>query len=216
VIGRLSHCVIGDLVGEDITPDNPRSERVESETSTAESPFPSEPFACPSCGQMLGPECRVCVACKKPIDPAEIKTPAAGVELPVVELPRMPLERVRFPWGLFSILLLARFVVAATMNEFLGLTRTFLILGTLEIFCGAWVFYDALRRAVPKPLRWGLGSALLWVVFFPWYLARRKTPRAICPFMEAEAGPVARVLLVALMVFFLLSILMGIFKGPQS
>jgi hypothetical protein len=54
------------------------------------------------------------------------------------------------------------------------------------------------------------------VVFFPWYLARRKNPRAVCPFVEAEAGPVARVVLFALAVFFLLSILMGIFKGPQS
>lgn len=208
--------MIGDFVVEDITPNNPQSEKAESETAAAETPFPSEPFACPSCGQMLGPECHVCVACKKPINPAEINLLTPRVEPLAVERAPTPRERVQFPWGLFLILLLARFVVAATMSEFLGLTRTFLILGTLEIFCGAWVSYDAMRRRVPKPLRWGLGSALLWVVFFPWYVARRKTPRAICPFVEAEAGPVARVLLFALMVFFLLSILMGIFKGPAG
>jgi hypothetical protein len=207
---------MGDRVIDEHERQGSQAKRPRDESFPAEPALPTEPFPCPHCGQMLGPECRVCVACKTPIDPAEIKTSAADVELPAVELPRMPLERVRFPWGLFLILLLARFVVAATMNEFLGLTRTFLILGALEISCGVWVFYDAVRRRVPKPWRWGLGSALLWVVFFPWYLARRKTPRAVCPFVEAEAGPVARVLLFALMVFFLLSILMGIFKGPQS
>jgi hypothetical protein len=192
------------------------NEQIEKVAPEAELAFPTEPFACPYCGQMLGPECRVCVACKTPIDPARINVPAAIVEPVAVEQAPAASERIRFPWALFLILLLARFIVAATVNGILGLTRTFLILGSLEILCGAWVFYDAARRRVPKPLRWGLGSALLWVVFFPWYLARRKNPRAVCPFVEAEAGPVARVLLFALMVFFLLSILMGIFKGPQS
>jgi hypothetical protein len=208
--------VIGDLVIEDLKPADRLGEKAEGDTTAAQVPFPSEPFACPYCGQMLGPGCRVCVACKAPIDPARINVPAAVVEPVTVERATAPAERIRFPWTLFFILLLARFLVAAALNGVLGLTRTFLILGSFEILCGAWVFYDALRRHVPKPLRWGLGSALLWVVFFPWYLARRKNPRAVCPFVEAEAGPVARVLLFALMIFFLLSILMGIFKGPQS
>jgi len=203
-------------VTEDSNPGTPPSEQIRNEPVAAELSFPTEPFACPYCGQMLGPGCRVCAACKAPIDPARINAPAPVVEPVAVERAPAPPERVRFPWTLFLILLLARFIVAATVNEILGLTRTFLILGSLELLCGAWVFYDANRRRVPKPLRWGLGSALLWVVFFPWYLARRKTPRAVCPFVEAEASPVARVLLFALMVFFLLSILMGIFKGPQS
>ena len=200
---------------EDLKPED-RPEKAESETAAAQVLFPSEPFACPSCGQMLGPGCRVCVACKAPINPAAINVPPAIVEPLAVEEGPAPPERVQFPWGLFLILLLARFIVAATVNQMLGLTRTFLILGSLEILCGAWVFYDAVRRRVPKPLRWGLGSALLWVVFFPWYLARRRNSHAVCRFIEAEAGPVARVLLFALMVFFLLSILVGIFKGPQS
>jgi hypothetical protein len=200
----------------DSNPDTPLNRQIENEASAEEPTFPTEPFACPYCGQMLGPGCRVCVACKSPIDPTRINAPLALVQQPAVEPAPAPPERVRFPWGLFLILLLARFVVAATLNGMLGLTRTFLILGGFEILCGGWVFYDAVRRRVPKPWRWGLGSALLWVVFFPWYLARRKNPRAVCRFVEAEAGPVARVLLLALMIFFLLSILMGIFKGPQS
>jgi hypothetical protein len=203
-------------MAEDSNHGDPLNGQIENEPVAAELAYPTEPFACPSCGQMLGPGCRVCVACKTPIDPAKINVPTPLIEPVTVERAPAPPERVRFPWGLFLILLLARFVVAATVNGVLGLTRTFLILGSLEILCGACVFYDAVRRRVPKPLRWGLGSALLWVVFFPWYLARRKNPRAVCPFVEAEAGPVARVLLFALMVFFLLSILMGIFKGPQS
>lgn len=200
----------------DSNPGRPLDRQIENEAPAAEPAFPTEPFACPYCGQMLGPGCRVCVACKAPIDPARINVPPPLVESVAVEQAPTPPERIHFPWTLFLILLLARFLVAATLNGVLGLTRTFLILGGFEILCGAWVFYDAVRRHVPKPLRWGLGTALLWVVFFPWYLARRKNPRAVCPFVEAEAGPVARVVLFALMIFFLLSILMGIFKGPQS
>jgi hypothetical protein len=200
----------------DSNPDAPLSEQIENEAPAAEPAFPTEPFACPYCGQMLGPECRVCVACRAPIDPTRIQASQPRVEPAAVEPAPAPREHVRFPWGLFLILLLARFLAAATINAALGLTKTFLILGSFEILCGAWVFYDATRRHVPKPLRWGLGTALLWIVFFPWYLARRRTPRAVCPFVEAEASPLARVLLFALMVFFLLSILMGIFKGPQT
>ena len=52
------------------------AETVDSPASVAE--FPSEPFQCPACGQLLAPACRVCVACKRTIDPAEIARPREG------------------------------------------------------------------------------------------------------------------------------------------
>jgi hypothetical protein len=131
---------------EDLNPEDRLGEKAESDTTAAQVPFPSEPFACPNCGQMLGPGCRVCAACKTPVDPARINIPALVVEPAAVERAPAPPERVRFPWTLFLILLLARFIVAATVNGILGLTRTFLILGSLELLCGAWVYYDANRR----------------------------------------------------------------------
>lgn len=173
-----------------------------------------EPFPCPACGQMLGPGCRVCAACKEPIDPAAIRRFPVAVGPSPFEPSPIPLERARFPWSLFLILLLARLTVSAVINQYLGLRKTFLILGIFEIVCGAWVFYDAVQCRVPKPLRWGLGSALLWILVFPWYLTRRRVPRAACPFIEAEVGPVARALIFALMIFFFLSVVIFIFKGP--
>ncbi|MGD0923026.1 MAG: hypothetical protein ABSA70_14880 [Terriglobia bacterium] len=86
----------------------------------------------------------------------------------------------------------------------------------MELLSAVWVFQDAHRRRVPKPLRWGLGSLFLWLLFFPWYLARRRVPEAPCPHVEAEIGPVTRVLLFALMVFLLLSMVLVMFTGPPA
>jgi hypothetical protein len=172
-----------------------------------------EPFACPVCGQMLGPGSRICAVCKAPVDPSEIKGPAPRIEPSPLSPTPTPLERARFPWKLFALLLLARLAVAASANRYLGLSRTFLLLGVFEILCGVWVGYDAIQRGVPKPFRWGLGSALLWILVFPWYLTRRRMPWASCPFIEAEAGPVTRAVFFALVVFFLLSVLAVITKG---
>jgi hypothetical protein len=163
---------------------------------------------------MLGPGSRVCAVCKVPIDPAAIQDSVSVVEPETIASAPIPLERARFPWGLFGILLLARLGVAAYLNQHQGLSRTFLILGGFEIMCGAWVAFDANQRGIPKAFRWGLGSALLWILVFPWYLTRRRKPQAVCPFIEAEVGPVTRVVFFALVVFFLISFLTVIFKGP--
>ena len=41
-------------------------ESVATENHLSVERFPTEPFPCPSCGQLLAPSCRVCVACKEP------------------------------------------------------------------------------------------------------------------------------------------------------
>ena len=79
---------------------------------------------------------------------------------------------------------------------------------------GIWVFFDALRRRIPRPLRWAVGTMLLLVVIFPWYLARRSKPQSPVPFVEAEVGPVTRFLLFALLIFFLASLIFYIVQGP--
>jgi hypothetical protein len=175
-----------------------------------------EPFACPACGQMLAPTCRVCVACKQPVDPALIRTrPAAPIsapEPPKESLP--PPEPARFSWPIFLSVLAAWLLAALITQQLLGPEISQWVLGSVVILSSAWVFYDAQRKGVAKPLRWGIGVVLLWVVVFPWYLARRRTPKAPCPFIEGEAGPLARTLLFFLMIFFLLGIAIMLFKGP--
>ena len=83
-------------MAEDPNSGNGPHKQIENEAPAAEPAFPTEPFACPYCGQMLGPGCRVCVACKAPIDPARINVPPPLVESVAVEQAPVPLERVRF------------------------------------------------------------------------------------------------------------------------
>ncbi len=120
--------------------------------------------------------------------------------------------RVRFPWQLFFVLLVVRLLAAIVAQRHWGLIKAELALGSVEILTAVWVFYDAHEKRVPKPLRWGLGSLLLWIVVFPWYLARRRNPGAPCPFIEAEVSPFFRVLLFVLLVFILLSAAFAVMK----
>jgi len=189
---------------------NPQTETVASPAAVAD--FPTEPFQCPACGQLLAPACRVCVACKRAIDPALIAR-AHGAALPAASSgPRA--EPVRYPWRIFFAFIGISFLLALGFEGLLGEQRAQLAMGGVQALAGIWVFFDALRQRVPRPLRWGFGSMLLPVVVFPWYLARRKTPQSPVPFVEAEAGPVTRSLLFALLVFILASLIFTIVKGP--
>ena len=61
-------------------------------TSSPAGDFPSEPFNCPACGQLLGATTRVCPVCKSAINPAEIGRSAApvfAVPSSVATVPRM-------------------------------------------------------------------------------------------------------------------------------
>ena len=193
---------------------NLESEIIRSESSPSESAFSDEPFACPNCGQMLAPTCRVCVACKHTIHLTEIRRPRAAVTPLESQVGLPPVEPARFSWQIFFLVLAVWFLAAIAAQGLLGPAKTQLVLGSVVIVSSAWVFFDAQAKSVPKPLRWGLGSLLLWIVVFPWYLTRRRTPEAPCPFVEAEVGPFARVLFFALVVFFLLGIVAMILKGP--
>ena len=199
-------------MSEVLKPQNTEAAAIQSSASSPAAEFPSEPFSCPACGQMLAPSCRVCVACKQTINPAEIKMPDTPV--PRVE-PGRPVVRtspVRFSWPIFFYVLLSWFLLAGLADRFLGPVRGQLLLGGVVILSSAWVYYDAHNRLVPKPLRWGLGSLLLWVVVFPWYLARRRDPIEPCRFVEAEVSPLVRLLLAILVFLVLLGIVIMVLK----
>jgi len=182
---------------------------------TGEVTFADEPFPCPECGQMLASTCRVCVACHHPVvhrhGPRADSAPSVSGSRIVA-----PPEHVRFPWILSLLLLGGWFVAAHVALELLGVLKGQIVLSSFVMLSSAWVFYDACERHVPKPLRWGIGSLLLWIVVFPWYLVRRRTPQARCPFIEAEVGPITRAVLVVLLVLFLLSVVLTVWHGPLA
>jgi hypothetical protein len=184
--------------------DKPRglgSEATENRPSDEE--FPTEPFPCPACGQLLAPSCRVCVACNHKIDAAEIRKPRV---LPMVGEPaRGELEPVRFSWRSFVIVFATWVVGASLVQRHMAPLKAQLVLGGVQILCSFWVLFDAREKRLPKPHRWGMGTLLLWPIIFPWYLARRKRPRQPCPFVEARVSPITgAVLLILLIVFFCL------------
>jgi hypothetical protein len=178
------------------------------------SDFPEEVFECPQCGQMLAPTCRVCVSCKQPIDPAQIKT-ARPVELPAA-LPMLAPEPapVRFSWTMFFGVLAVSWLATLVALRFLGLVEGQIVVSGLQLLTAVWVFWDARQKMIQKPLRWGLGSLVLWIVIFPWYLVRRQKLEAPCPFVEAESGPFIRVILLVVFILFLLAVILSTLSVP--
>jgi len=165
---------------------------------------------------MLGAAVRVCVACKAIIDESKIPKPAP-VRAQLSSQPALvAVERAPFPWQLFVWVLASWFLAATVAQKLLGRAKAQLLLAGVVFFSSAWVFFDAKQNAVPKPVRWSLGSLLLWIIVFPWYLARRKRPQATCPFVEAEAGPVTRALLFVLLLIIFLGIIAVALKGPTG
>lgn len=164
---------------------------------------------------MLAPSCRLCVACKQPIDPSQIAIPKPArlpISLPGVQPGPRSFEPVRFPWRIFLVVLAVWVPGAMIVQDLLSPLQSQLVLAGIQVFTSVWVFYDAQEKHLPRALRWGLGSLLLWPLVFPWYLGRRSKPTSPCPFVEAPAGPVVRaILFVLLIVFFIL-----IFKGPPA
>ncbi|HLY60612.1 MAG TPA: hypothetical protein VKV95_07575 [Terriglobia bacterium] len=148
------------------------------------------------------------MACKNPIDPNQILTAAITVPPPDVPEVQARPDPVRFPWLLFLALFLLRLLLFGAIQIRLGLVKTELVLGGFELLSCVWVFYDAQRSGAPRPFRWALGTLFLWPIVFPWYLVRRRTPQAPCPFVEGIGLPIVFLALVAL------GILLVIINGP--
>lgn len=183
---------------------------------TQEAPLPDEPFACPHCGQMLAASVRVCPSCKMEIDLIDIAPPAAAAPVSAQAVLPPPKEYARFSWSMFFVTLGIWLVAALISQSLLGMEKSQFVLAGLVVFSSAWVYSDARKKNIPTPFRWSLGSILLWIIIFPWYLARRRKPGAACPFIEGEAGRVARIWLLILLFFLLLSFLMMLLRGPRK
>jgi hypothetical protein len=116
-----------------------------------------------------------------------------------------------FSWPIFLIVLLSWFLLAGAAERFLEPVKSQLLLGSVVILTSAWVYYDAHDKRLPKSLRWGVGSLLLWIVVFPWYVARRRDPLAPCRF-EAEASSLTRLLLALLLILVLAGMAIMVLK----
>lgn len=157
----------------------------------------AEPFACPNCGQMLGPGCTVCAACREAVDFAKVRMAAAAVLTPApapmgarfpaeAPLPRAAAGQSQFSLPIFIVSVLVYLTVVGVAASVLSITNFRYFLAGLLVACTAWVIYDAHARQIPHPLRWGLGTFFIWVVVFPWYLSRRRKPEVPCPIMDAQ------------------------------
>ena len=191
--------------------DVPKPEAPSKAGSASEGQFPNEPFSCPACGQFLGPSCAICVACKQPINPAEISrtsTPALPATPRPASANARP-ESVRYPWRILVVVMGIGMIVGMITFALLGDQKGTLVIQTLPFAVGFWVFFDAFNRRIPRPFRWGMGTMLLLALVFPWYLARRNRPESSVPFVEAETRPVTRVLFILLLVLFLLGVILN-------
>jgi len=180
--------------------------------SNAPPPADDEPFPCPTCGQLLGPMSRVCAACRQPVDPANIKGREAARPTEM-QAAVAPLPSVSFSWQIFVLVLLAWLAITAVSLSLVSLAKAQLISFGVVLGSSIWVLQDARAKSIPKPFRWAFGSVMLWIVFFPWYLSRRRLPAASCR-VEAELTPLGRFLAFALIVLLVLSLVITATKGP--
>lgn len=199
---------------EQIASANDASDLPSPAVQPADSRFPAEPFACPNCGQMLGPGVRVCAACRRPIDPSQIKlVPAASASQAAPFVPRAQAQ-VRFPWGVFVVFLVLGSVMTSEGMTALGFLKALLVFLAIQVLSSVWVFYDANQKGIPKPLYWGIGSLFFWLPIFSWYLVRRRQPQAACPLIEAGPWRFLNTLLLIFAVSIFLTLLVRLLLGP--
>ncbi len=135
---------------------NPGAETLD--VSRPASELPTEPFPCPACGQMLAASCRVCVACRHAIDPAEIaRPPVAAVLAAPARVEEAKPGPVRFPWPLFFVVLGISFFLAQIFLELWGAQKAQLAMAGVQTLAGIWVFFDALWQRIPRPVTVGGG-----------------------------------------------------------
>ena len=182
----------------------------------ADASFPDEAFECPNCGQLLAASCRVCVSCKLPIDPARIqrKPEADAAAMPALASPEP--APVRFSWPYFFGVLAATWLAAVIAVVFLGTEKAQLVMSGVQLLSSVWVFWDARQKMIRRPLRWAVGSLILWIVIFPWYLARRRKLQSPCPFVESESGPFTRVMILTVLIIFLAGVIVTLVAGPEA
>ena len=187
---------------------------IEANSEPTATPLPTEPFPCPECGQMLAASCRVCVACKVPVDYERVNIKGqATLPETLHRLSAQTVEPARFSWGIFFTVFLIYFFVAFLSQALLGFRGSTYAMGGFVLATSLWVFSDARGKGIPKPAGWAIACVLLWIVFFPWYLSRRRTPHLPCPIIEGESGPVARAIILFLILLTLFGVVMMVLSG---
>src|SRR3972149_10952331 len=94
----------------------------------------TEPSPCPECGQMLAASCRVCVACKIPVDYARVNIKGlATLPNTLDRLSPQTIEPARFSWGIFFTVFLIYFVVASLSQAFLGFRGSTYTMGSFVL-----------------------------------------------------------------------------------
>ena len=195
-------------------------------TGSLESEYPlspekqvsEEPFECPNCGQLLDFRCRVCVACREAVDPARIpRTPPPEISPAPTETEEdAPKPLVRFPWEFSLLLLLVSAAGVTVLGYLLSPTPAQFVFLAFQVLCAVCVFHDARYFAIPRPLRWSLGTLFLWVVFFPWYLVRRRRLSHACPFVEVSPYFPWVLVFIYLVMFLILKQEIGSGSGPPE
>ena len=121
---------------------------------------------------------------------------------------------VPFPWGLFLVALGLTWFAGVAAMRFVGLQQAQIVFALAQLFSSVWVFYDAREKRIPRPWRWAVSTLFVWLVIFPWYLARRRYRDAACPFMEAEVSSFFRALVVLLLVLLVLAFVLAYKNVP--
>jgi hypothetical protein len=174
-----------------------------------------DPFACPQCGQMLAPTCRVCVACGHAIELSEIIRSQGRFDgQPPSEVPRSAARGSQFSWAIFFGTLAGAMLIISVAVRFIGVESSKLAFVGFTLICAGWVFYDARSRRIPHGWRWSIMTVFFWIVFFPWYLSRRRRPLVACRPMEDQRSVIFRALLWAVVILLFLSIIAGVIKSP--
>jgi hypothetical protein len=124
-------------------------------------------------------------------------------------------DPVRFSWSIFFAVLGVSCLIAIIIQGLLkDQQQMFLAMGGVQALAGTWVFLDARRQGIPRPLRWMMGTLFLPMVIFPWYLARRRKPQSPVPFLEAVST--ARLVIIVMLVFLLVNLIMYVVQGPPT
>ncbi|HUY13157.1 MAG TPA: hypothetical protein VMX16_05920 [Terriglobia bacterium] len=180
---------------------------------------PDEPFPCPNCGQMLGPSVRICAACHESVDISKINVTTSVADQPLTQFTpaaSASVEPARFSWRIFVVVLVVWLLAAYAGQRFLNPLHEQFFLAGIVCATSIWVFYDARARNVPHPFRWSIACILFWIVFFPWYLARRKTPAAPCPVMDQGARRLLWWLIPILVFLLLFSMIVALLHGLKK
>jgi hypothetical protein len=176
-----------------------------------------EPFACPHCGQMLAPTCRVCVACGEPIDASAIVRAQSTVPVQPHSYAQRPIaRRTQFSWRIFFAFLAGWLVLLAFSQAVhtIGTRSFYLAVVGVQLVCAGWVFLDATGKHIPRPWRWSVMTLLFWIVFFPWYVSRRRDPQLPCAVMEDQTSIFFRALLWGVLILLFLSFIAAVVKSP--